>query len=63
MGGKKEKVIQTDYYTNEEIEVYSSLAEAAADNWTTTCAIRYAINNKNGKMNTRKLRFMYANKS
>lgn len=35
------KVVQLDYYTDEVIEVYSSIGEAAEDNWIEMILVKY----------------------
>ena len=53
------KVRQTDIETGEEIEVYNTLKDAAYDNFTTTTEVRRALQNSNGIMERRQLKFEY----
>lgn len=57
---RKRKVRQLDYETGELIEEYSSITEAAEDNWLTYDALSSVLNAKNGLMPIKKLRFEYS---
>lgn len=54
------KVVQLDYYTDEVIEVYSSIGEAAEDNWMDRDDLSKILRIQNGLSHVRKLKFAYA---
>lgn len=55
--GRRKRVRQIDIETNEEIEIYGSISEAAEDNWMTYTTLSDALRNKNGILKIRKLKF------
>lgn len=55
--GRRKRVRQIDIETNEEIEIYDSVTEAAEDNWMTYTTLSDALRNKNGILKIRKLKF------
>lgn len=59
--GLQKKVRQLDFETGEEINVYSSISEAARDNWIECCYLSHVLNYKNGIFRNRRLRFEYVN--
>ena len=52
-------VVQLDYDTGEEIEVYESLNKAAHDNYIDPASLYYALNKAGGYLHTLQLRFKY----
>lgn len=55
----RRKVRQIDYYTNELIDEYKNIEDAAKDNFVTYDAVRHALNKNNGVMKIAKLKFEY----
>lgn len=53
----KKRIAQLDYYTNEVIEIYESMSAAAWDNYTDCTTIKRVIENSNGEMRQRKIKF------
>ena len=60
IGQNGKRVRQLDYYTDELIDEYPSLEDAAADNFISVKTIRYALVRNEGKVNRILAKFEYA---
>ena len=56
---RKRKVRQLDIDTNEEIEIYESVTEAANDNFMSYSHLYAALRDLNGEIRNRELKFEY----
>lgn len=55
-------IIQVDIETNEFIDQYNNIEEAAEDNWLKPAAIVKALNERDGVVKKRKVKFMLLSK-
>lgn len=56
---KKPRIALLDYYTNELIDVYDTIEDAAHDNHVSVSGIRHAFKRHNGLMKNKKMKFEF----